>query len=329
MHSNIDIVIPWVDGSDPEWKNLFEKYNTNSSLCDARSERYRDWGMMKYWFRGIEKFAPWVRKIHFITYGHIPKWLDVNNPKLNIVKHKDYIPNQYLPVFSANPIEIFINRIKGLSEKFIYFNDDFFLISPIDSTFFFKKGKPRDAAVLNALSPGGLSKIKMNDLDILNKHFYKKDVFLSHPLKWFNYKYGTTIFRTIALLAWPKFTGFMDHHAPTPYLKKTLDEVWKLEKVSLLETADARFRSITDLNQYIFRYWQLCKGDFHPINFRRFYKYYEISNENVDVIAKKITQQHLKVLTLNDACELDFISCKIKLQAAFEHILPTKSSFEI
>lgn len=329
MHSNIDIVIPWVDGSDPDWQALFEQYNMKSSLCDTRSERYRDWGLMKYWFRGIEKFAPWVRKIHFITCGHLPKWLDVNNSKLNIVKHEDYIPNEYLPVFSANPIEIFINRIEGLSEKFIYFNDDFFLIAPIDSKFFFKKGKPCDAAVLNALSPGGLSKIKMNDLEVLNNYFRKKDVFLSHPMKWFNYRYGITNFRTIALLAWPKFTGFMDHHAPTPYLKETFNEVWKLEKEVLLETASARFRSVTDVNQYLFRYWQLCKGNFYPINFRTFYKYYEISDSNIDIITKQITEQALKVLTINDAYQLDFSHCQAKLHKAFTHILPIKSSFEL
>ena len=71
-----------------------------------REERYRNWENLQYLFRGIEKFAPFVNKVHFITEGHLPKWLNVNHPKLNIVKHSEYIPEVFLPTFSAIPIDI-------------------------------------------------------------------------------------------------------------------------------------------------------------------------------------------------------------------------------
>ena len=58
--------------------------------ADNRNVRFRDWDNMQYWFRAVEKFAPWVNKIHFVTYGHLPKWLNINNPKLNIAKHSDF-----------------------------------------------------------------------------------------------------------------------------------------------------------------------------------------------------------------------------------------------
>ncbi len=328
MNSDIDIIIPWVDGSDPNWQKEFKKYCPDVSLCDARFERYREWELLKYWFRGIEMFAPWVRKIHFITCGHLPDWLDTDHPKLNIVLHEDYIPTEYLPVFSSHPIEIFINRIEGLADKFIYFNDDFFLISPINSDMFFRGDKPCDAAILNALSPGGISHIKLNDVEIINNHFCKKEVLFSHPLKWFNFKYGKTGIRTLSLLPWKRFTGFVDQHAPTAYMKKTLDKVWKLEESKLLETAQSRFRSITDINQYVFRYWRLCEGDFHPINFNAFYEYFELSDKKIDLITDRIRSQKLKILTINDASELDFNLCQAKLISAFNHILPEKSSFE-
>ena len=120
----IDIVIPWVDPSDPKWQMDRDKYSprvTNEE--DDREIRYRDWENLQFLFRGIEKYAPWVNKVHFITYGHLPKWLNVNAPKLNIVKHEDYIPKEYLPLFSSHGIELNMHRIEGLSEKFIYFND--------------------------------------------------------------------------------------------------------------------------------------------------------------------------------------------------------------
>ena len=120
-------------------------------IHDTRNVRYRDWDTLKYWFRGVEKYAPWVNKIHFVTYGHLPKFLNTNNPKLNIVNHKDFIPKEYLPTFSANPIELNLHRIKDLSEQFVFFNDDMFVINKVKSTDFFKNGKPRDMASLTLL----------------------------------------------------------------------------------------------------------------------------------------------------------------------------------
>ena len=143
----IDFVIIWVDGNDPEWQAEKAKYAPPSD-SDDRIERYRDWGLLPYWFRGVEKFAPWVNKIHFVTWGHIPKWLNTEHPKLNIVRHQDYIPEKYLPTFSSNPIELNLHRIKGLSENFVYFNDDTFIISPVSKNVFFKNDLPCDSAVL-------------------------------------------------------------------------------------------------------------------------------------------------------------------------------------
>ena len=92
----IDIVIPWVDGSDPAWRAERAKYDP-SATSDNSEERFRDWDTFRYWFRCIEKNAPWVRTIHFVTWGHLPGWLDPSHPKLHIVNHRDFIPEEYLP----------------------------------------------------------------------------------------------------------------------------------------------------------------------------------------------------------------------------------------
>lgn len=107
MSFDIDFVIPWVDGSDQEWIELFNKYAPSGKKknIDFSAERYRDYGLLKYWFRGVEKFAPYVRKVHFITNGQKPDWLNTDCPKLNWVKHSDYIPQDCLPVFSSHPID--------------------------------------------------------------------------------------------------------------------------------------------------------------------------------------------------------------------------------
>ncbi len=127
---DVDFVVTWVDGNDPVWQAEKAKYSP-AKTSDARTSRYRDWDNMQYWFRAVEKFAPWVRKVHFVTYGHLPKWLNTNNPKLHIVNHKDFIPSKYLPIFNVNPIELNLHRIEGLAERFVYFNDDMFLLQPV------------------------------------------------------------------------------------------------------------------------------------------------------------------------------------------------------
>jgi len=73
----------------------------------------------------VEQFAPWVRKIHFVTCGQKPEWLNADHPKLSLVNHSDYIPQQFLPTFNSSLIEIYLHRIPDLTEHFVYFNDDF------------------------------------------------------------------------------------------------------------------------------------------------------------------------------------------------------------
>ena len=104
----IDFVITWVDGNDPEWqkekqKNLEKFLNSTvqSTKVGYSKNRYRDWGTLKYWFRGVEKNAPWVNKIYFVTCGQIPEWLDSKNKKLVILNLKDYMPKKYLPTFNS------------------------------------------------------------------------------------------------------------------------------------------------------------------------------------------------------------------------------------
>ena len=101
--TTIDFVILWVDGNDPDWQRDFRQARRTENE-DASEIRYRDWRNLHYWFRGVERFAPWVRKIHFITWGHLPAWLRVLHPKLHIVNHADFIPSEYLPTFNSNAI---------------------------------------------------------------------------------------------------------------------------------------------------------------------------------------------------------------------------------
>lgn len=332
MAEKIDFVITWVDGNDKEWLKEKNKYIKNDS-SDRREIRYRDWGNLHYWFRGVEKFTPWVNNIFFITWGHLPKWLNINHPKLNIIRHPDYIPKKYLPTFSSHVLELNLHRIEGLSDKFVYFNDDTFIINTMNKSDFFKKGLPCDIAVIRPiintfrLSTGA---IVSNNMEVINTRYNKNNVIRKHLSKWFNISYRKHLISTLLMLPYSHFTGFLNPHLPNSYLKKTFEELWDEEFEILDKTCKNKFRDGRDVNQWLFRYKQLVEGKFYPRN-PNIGRTFNITNNN-NAIVEEITKQKYKMICINDNDKdpvKDFEREKYIINSAFEKILPDKSKFEI
>lgn len=324
-NEKIDFVIIWVDGNDPKWQKEKAKYSPNKNT-DSRNIRYRDWENLKYWFRGVEKFAPWVNKIYFVTCGHYPEWLNKENPKLVCVKHSDYMPEEYLPTFSANPIELNLHRIKGLSEQFVYFNDDIFITNHVKPEDYFKNGKPCDMAVFSPASADDevFMNILNNDNLLINRHFKKKEILKKN--KYLNFKYGKYNLRTLLCLPWNRIQGFYDSHSANAFLKETYKKIWNKEYKLLDETSKNKFRSKDDVNQYIFKSWQFCEGNYTPR--KKISRFCRI-NDNVEYACKLIETQKYKIICLNDSdTENNFEETKQKIINSFEKILPEKSSFE-
>ena len=85
-------------------------------------------------------FAPWVNKIYILTDypKKYPSWINKNTKKIVMVDTTETFPSKkYLPNSNSNAIETTIVNIKGLSEHYIYFCDDFFLGKPTSYTKFF------------------------------------------------------------------------------------------------------------------------------------------------------------------------------------------------
>lgn len=229
--STLDFVITWVDGSDPAW--LDEKSHfASGSEADNRKERYRDWNHLKYWFRGIEKNAPWVHNIYFVTWGHLPAWLNTAHPKLHIIKHTDFIPPQYLPTYNSHTIELNLHRIPGLSENFVYFNDDVFLIRPVTPQHFFKSGKPCDMLALQPVvaNPANpvMSHIFLNNTLVLSKYFNKRENIRHQWRNYFKPGYPPLYFCYNFLeLAFPLFSGFYTVHGASPLCRSTYETLWE------------------------------------------------------------------------------------------------------
>lgn len=334
---DIDFVLPWVDGADPEWIASFNQYKNElggSLATDARKERYRDYGLLRYWFRGVEKFAPWVRKVHFVTCGQRPGWLNADHPKLSLVRHSDYMPQSALPTFNSTAIEAGMHRIPGLAERFVYFNDDFFLTGNANPDFFFKRGLPCDCASLrvHAASDSCIAIVivdtMFNNLTCLERNFSKRTIILKHLFKWLSPKYSfRDLIKTAYLFPLKHFTGFLEPHMPNPFTKSCLEEVWRLNGEILEKTVHSRFRSADGVNQWLFRWWQLCKGEFSPANPYKGKAFFGMAAP-IEKICSAIKDPKIKVVVINDAGDAAFDAAIGQIRAAFEEILPEKSSFE-
>lgn len=141
MDISIDLVYLWVDGNDPVWqakRNAFIGIPREDSPLNCKG-RFANNDELKYSLRSIEMYAPWIRKIFIVTDNQVPKWLDTSNPKIQIVDHTPIMPAESLPCFNSSLIEHFLYRIPGLSEHFLFANDDMFINRKVTAHHFFTK----------------------------------------------------------------------------------------------------------------------------------------------------------------------------------------------
>jgi len=253
---------------------------------------------------------------------------------LHIVNHRDFLRPEYLPVFNSHAIEVNFHRIHGLSDRFVYFNDDMFILKDISPERFFREGLPRDIFALNAISPNHpIAHININNVSIINRNFSKKTVMSKDIRKWLFPQSGIELVKTLLLLPWPQFTGFYDPHQAQPFLKSVFEEVWAKEKEVLGRTSCSKFRNNNDVSQYLFRYWQLVEGEFFPVSFSDSYSTSIQSIKAAYFVADIIRKKRYRLFCINDAFESDnereFQNAKEIINKAFEEILPEKSEFEL
>lgn len=333
----VDFVLFWVDPENEQWQREKNKYRAKVSGDQKQeaglAQRYRDWNNLQYWFRGVEKYAPWVRKIFFVTWGAVPEWLDTDNSRLEIINDRDILPEGCAPVFSPNPKEINLHRIPDLSEHFVYFNDDMFLIRNMDPTDFFRNGLPREMAVsylpVKGMEDDSFQHMLITMTGVVNSFFSKKEVQHRHWHQWYTLTYGKQVINTLRTRSLREFSGIMVPHLPSPMRKSTYEEVWEKIPERLMGTSAHRFRDPTDMTQYIFRYWAICKGDISPANIFRYGKEFFVEDRFLDELCETITGQKYKMICINDGSKImNFERCVTRVQEAFEALLPERSAFE-
>ena len=140
----IDAVITWVNGSEPNYKLKLEENLKNKKIINRQ---YLQANEIHFCVASIIKFAPFVRKIFIVTDNQKPNLNEVRHlvslNKVEIIDHKEIFRDNMdsLPTFNIRSIDALLFKIKNLSNKFIYFNDDMFLIKETSKEEWFKDNK--------------------------------------------------------------------------------------------------------------------------------------------------------------------------------------------
>ena len=290
----MDIVVTYVDNTDLIWKNTISKFNV-----DFNSKRYRNWNILKYWFRAVEQNMPFVQKIHFVVSNieQIPKWID--QTKINVVLHKDIIPKGLLPTFNSTTIEMFLHKINGLAEQFIYSNDDMFPINLLQENDFFENELPVYDLIKRSEQPRNIFRMQC-------KNSYR-------------------LAAQLANIQIDNLSYFYIQHSMDPMLKSICEEVHQKANDQILKKC-TKFREPFNYTQYLFPIYSILTN--RCVLKKYSFTYFNISD--ILGIAQEIQSKRTKIICINDSQHIDdFKHAYDSIQCQLNSKFPNKSRFEL
>jgi hypothetical protein len=227
----IDVVYTWVDGNDPELATKREAHRPtpgNAPRINARetgSSRYTSRDELKYSLRSLQMYAPFIRNIYIVTDGQTPSWLNTRAAGIRVVDHKDVFTDPTaLPVFNSHAIETQLHHIDGLSERYLYFNDDVFLGRPITPGHFFHSN--------------GIAKLPFSPAQL--------GLGAPHPDEPAPNSAGKNV-RALIQNTHGRFTVSKFMHTPHPQIQSVMRDLEKLFPEDLDRTSRSKFRAVTDI----------------------------------------------------------------------------------
>lgn len=297
---DIDLIITYVNGSDRHW---VRDYIKTTGITMPSATRFRSWGTLKYLFRGISRYMPFVRQIVLVVArpSQVPLWVDTN--KVRIVYHEDFIPKNLLPTFNSCTIESFFWNIKGLSDKIIYFNDDMFPIGDMDISTFFTGDSPN---------------IKFTE----PRTYSKDNIYHSQCRSGMD-----MITKALNLPTFEKGKIIRPYHISTSMTMESMKKVGELCETDIISHSSS-LRLVNNVNQYIYSYYQYFAGEYEPkiVN----YKYFEIYEKTIKDISNEILSGNYQMLCLNDTDKIkDYNRVRYLLTEAFSKKYPAKCEYEL
>jgi len=297
---DIDYIFPWVNPNDEHWRRLFYKYRRPDDLFDCR---FRDFGLLKYVFRGIAANMPWINKVHIILAQdtQLPPWL--NTDHVNVIYHSDYIPKEFLPTYNSHTIESYLGNIQGLSEYLIYGNDDVYPVSPSNpEDWFSSDGKPKIRYMVSNEAPGTFKQFCKKNFDDISDalRINHDDGYYMRP-----------------------------SHYSTPLTLTAIRETFNILK-DHIKTGITRFRNFnTNYSFYVFVDYILLKKQNEPVSDKdTFGKCMTmLNNTEAREIANFVKTTTTRVLCINDTEKTDMSNIQV-LVKAFQEKFPNKCKYE-
>lgn len=254
--------------------------------------RWRSWGTERQLIQLVRKNLPWVRNIYVILARESQRQDWMNDEKIKVIYHKDFIPHKYLPTFSSNTIEMYLHKIPGISEYFIYANDDMFPLSPMDESDFFVDDKPCQHMDEKDFpeNPNVFQKRCKNAQSFVANMFDK-----GMPEKW-----------------------LINGHSLAPIKKTTCEEIWE-KGGKKIEASISTLRSEKSFSQFIYSWWQHYSGDYVDKSFPIHYvESRNITAEELSALIKKTKG----VLCINDGLGVnDYASLSKAAREALDIII--------
>ena len=293
----MDVLITYVDGNDPLWQEDFSRTVRDAAV----TKRYRDMGTFRYLFRALERYLPFVRKVHLLVArdSQVPAW--INRDEVHVVTHDAIIPQEHLPVFNSSAIEMFLHRIPGLDEQFLYFNDDCFPVADCAPEDFF-----RDAQVMKGFGT-----------HLIPSGAFRRLCFRSDRLA-----------RRAAGVR-PFLSFLRPQHTCSPMLRSVSEEAFRKMEPAIMQSLTP-LREDTNYNQYFFLDYYLLTG--RAVKRRFPAKYFSLAFAKAETIAAAIDDPGgMKMLCINDArVPADvYDEARDRILAALERRFPEKSRYEL
>ncbi|MEO3820920.1 stealth family protein [Plantactinospora sp. B24E8] len=279
----IDLVYTWVDGNDTDWQR-----RKNQALGHGEGEineiaanmsRYISRDELRYSLRSVHAYAPWVRQVYLVTDDQVPPWLDTEHPMVRVVRHREIFGDTgRLPTFNSHAIESRLHRIPGLSEHFIYVNDDMFFGRPLQpDTFFHANGISKFFPSPAQLDVGPAT---IHDAPVTAAGKNNRRHIQEH--------FGRTITQKM-------------RHVPYPLRKSVLEEIERNLTAEVAGTATHQFRHPEDLSipSSLQHYWSYFSGRAVPGPIE--YTYADLAHPSTPVkLALLLANRHSDVFCLND-----------------------------
>ena len=293
MNEPVDLIIPYVTNNDSLWRSQYLRYMPYQYDKEKSGvSRFRDFDTFELLLRLIDKYTPWFRNIYVVVQmpSQVPDCVS-KYENVKIIYHNEIIPEEYLPTYNSGTIELFVWKIPGLSEHYIYANDDIYPIAELTKDDFFdEEGNPKMKIYCK--------EFKMNEYRMMLKKVEK----LCNP----SYREDNWIYR--------------DGHSWNAMRKSTWEMLFEKFHNEIYGSL-SRFREPKNLTQQLYTYWVYFNEKYSEREFET--KYFQLAMNGKHILPHLVCDGKVKIICINDKYCTDVDVAKKNIHLVLNHYLDT------